>query len=73
MINKLKDLRLTLKTTIIIGIVLSAILFSLNAFSIIYTKDLITKKVNVQLTNRLQDLEQTIETFDELLKSTADS
>ena len=73
MINKLKDLRLTLKTTIIIGIVLSAILFSLNAFSIIYTKDLITKKVNVQLTNRLHDLEQTIETFDELLKSTADS
>ena len=59
MINKLKDLRLTLKTTIIIGIVLSAILFSLNAFSIIYTKDLITKKVNTQLTNRLHDLEQT--------------
>ena len=68
-----KNLTLSLKTTIIMGLVLSFCLLAFNVFSVIYTKSLITNKVQTQLKTRLHEIEQSIVSYDELLKDTANS
>ena len=68
-----KNLTLSLKTTIIMGLVLSFCLLAFNIFSVIYTKNLITNKVQTQLKTRLHEIEQSIVSYDELLKDTANS
>jgi len=69
----LKNLTLSLKTTIILGLVLSLCLLAFNVFSVIYTKNLIINKVQTQLKTRLHEIEQSIVGYDELLKDTANS
>ena len=68
-----KNLTLSLKTTIILGLVLSLCLLAFNVFSVIYTKNLIINKVQTQLKTRLHEIEQSIVSYDELLKDTANS
>ncbi|RXJ94367.1 chemotaxis protein [Malaciobacter molluscorum] len=69
----LKNANLVTKTTFLLATVLSILLISLNIFSAIYTKNIISKKVNKQLEQRLHETIETLETYDHLLKTTANS
>ncbi|RXJ99237.1 chemotaxis protein [Arcobacter sp. CECT 8986] len=69
----LKNTNLVTKTTLILAAVLSILLISLNIFSATYTKNIISQKVNKQLKQRVHETIETIETYDHLLKTTADS
>jgi len=66
-------LSLVMKTTITLALVLSLILISINVFSAIYTKSIVSNKVQNQLQERLHQINDTLVTYDELLKTTADS
>ncbi len=73
MLQKINNLSISWKTTIILGMILSTILIGINTFSANYTGDIISKKVSSQLQNRLHQLKETFVIYDELLKDTANS
>ena len=71
--KKLKNLSLTSKTWLTIMAILCLILISINVFSALYTKNIISNKVNIQLKERLHQINEQLESYDDLLKSVADS
>ncbi|PPK61035.1 methyl-accepting chemotaxis sensory transducer with Cache sensor [Malaciobacter marinus] len=73
MLKKLNNLNIVSKTTILLALVLSILLISLNVFSAAYTKNIISDKVNAQLKERLHQITETLLVYDDLLKNTADS
>lgn len=73
MFKKLNNLNIVSKTTIVLALVLSILLISINIFSATYTKNIISEKVSAQLKERLHQISQTLIVYDELLKNTADN
>ncbi|MBS9782222.1 MAG: Cache 3/Cache 2 fusion domain-containing protein [Arcobacter sp.] len=73
MFKRINNLGIALKTTIVLGITLSIILIGINTFSAKYTSDVISKKINSQLADRLYQIVDTLAVFDDLLKNTANS
>ncbi len=73
MTNRLNNMNLVTKTTILLAIVLSFLLVSINIFSAAYTKSMISEKVTTQLQERIHQIKDTFITYDDLLKNTADS
>ena len=67
------NLSLRLKSTIILASILTVILLAFNIFSMRSSEDLITKQIYSQLKVQLHQVNQTLETFDGLLKDVADS
>ena len=73
MLKKLSNLSLGFKTTTFLTLILSFLLISMNIFSATYTNKIITNKVNNQLKQRLEQIYLTLETYDELVETTANN
>ena len=73
MLNKFRNLNLTIKTTIILGIILSSILLGFNFFSASYTEKIIAQKVNSQIEKRVNGVVQILKSYDSLLEKSADN
>ena len=71
--EKFSHMKLVTKTTLILVIALCFILISMNIFSAFYTKKIVSQKVNTQLKDRLHQVHDQLQTYDALLKTTADS
>ncbi|RXJ87469.1 methyl-accepting chemotaxis protein [Arcobacter sp. CECT 8985] len=69
----LKNMNLVTKTSLLLTIVLSILLISLNVFSAMYSKNIISNKVIKQLEQRVHETKETIRTYDHLLETTANS
>jgi len=69
--DKWNNLRLATKTSFVLITVLCLILISINIFSGLYTKNLISQKVDKQLQERLHQVKEELITYDNLLKTTA--
>jgi len=67
------NLSLRLKSTIILASILTVILLAFNIFSMRSSENLITKQIYSQLKVQLHQVNQTLETFDGLLKDVANS
>ncbi len=69
--NFFKGNTLAGKTTILQAGIVSLILISLTVFSAYYTKNLVSQKVQKQLSQRLHQIHDTLDVYDSLLKTTA--